>query len=71
MAGGTNLKLKFDTMSGSKTWTFKYAKPSAGSANVKALAQAMITNGSIYDTVPIAIREIKEVTTTENVYDLS
>lgn len=70
MATGTVLKMKFDTIAGSKTWTFKYAKPSAGLANVKALGAAMIANGSIYAYPPVALTEAREVVTTEQVYDL-
>lgn len=70
MASGTVLKMKFDTMAGSKTWTFKYAKPSAGAAAVKALGAAMIANGSIYAHPPVALTEAREVITTESVYDL-
>lgn len=71
MATGTVLKLQFDTMSGSKTWSFKYAKPNAGLQTVKTLAQTMITNGSIYETPPVVCRDIREVTTNETVYDIS
>lgn len=72
MPYSTVLKMKFDTMGGSKTWSFKYAK-SAGSmtlANVKALGQAMITNGSIYQHHPTALTDARIVTTTEDVFDL-
>lgn len=71
MAEGTSLKLKFDTMSGSRTWTFRRAKPSAGLANIKALGQAMIDNGEIYESRPVTLVSAIEVTTSENVYDLS
>ena len=70
MASGTVLKLTFDTMGGSKTWTFKHARPSAGSANVKALGAAMVANGSIYNHPPTALTKAVEVTTSESVYDL-
>lgn len=70
MAEGTSLQLKFETMSGIKTWTFKHAKPSAGRAKIKTLMSGMIENGSIYEYPPIRAYSAKEVTTTENVYDL-
>lgn len=70
MASGTVLKMTFDTLAGQKTWTFKYARPSTSVANVKALGQAMITNGSIYNHQPTALVKALEVTTTESVYDL-
>lgn len=71
MAAGTKLQLQFDTMSGSKTWSFNYASPSTTTQAVKALGTAMITNGSIFSSPPIALRSAKTVTTSENVYDLS
>lgn len=71
MAAGTSLKLKFDTMSGSKTWTYKYANPSATSQQVKALGQAMIDNGSIYQNVPMKLVSAIQVITEETEYDLS
>lgn len=71
MASGTALRVQFETMSGVKTWKFNYAKPSIGSANVKALMQAMISNGSIFENPPIRAYTAKEITTTETEYDLS
>lgn len=71
MASGTKLQLQFETATGSKTWTFNYAKTSAGIQNVKALGAAMIANGSIYEAPPLVLKTAKEVTTTENVYDLN
>lgn len=70
MASGTVLKMTFDTLAGQKTWTFKYARPSAGSASVKALGAAMIANGTIYNHQPTNLVKALEVTTTESVYDL-
>lgn len=70
MAEGTRLQLTFDTMSGSRTWSFNYAKASASTALVKAVGQAMITNGSIFSAPPVKLRSAKTVVTTENVYDL-
>lgn len=72
MASGTKLVLSFYSATGKTlTWTFNYAKPSAGKVNVVALMQAMITNGSIYATPPVEIKSAKEVTTTEQTYDLA
>lgn len=47
-----SLKLKMGTLSGSKTFTFKYADPDVTAQKVQALAQALITNGSIYKYPP-------------------
>lgn len=71
MASGVSLKMKFDTMSGSKTWSYKYADPSATVSQVKALGQAMIENGSIYQNVPMKLVSAIQVVTEENEYDLS
>lgn len=71
MASGTRLQLTFDTMSGSRTWSFNYAKPSATAQVVKAVGQAMIDNGSIFSSPPVKLRSAKTVTTSENVYDLN
>lgn len=70
MASGVALKLKFDTMSGSRTWTYNNANPSASAAQVKAAAQAMIDNGSVYQNVPVKLVSAIQVTTAESVYDI-
>lgn len=71
MASGVSLKLKFDTMRGSKTWTYKHADTSATSQQVKALGQAMIDNGSIYEAVPVKLVSAIQVVTDEIAYDIS
>lgn len=71
MASGVAIKMKFDTMSGSRTWTYNNAKPSATAAQVKAAAQAMIDNGSVYQSVPIKLVSATQVVTEESTYDLS
>lgn len=71
MAAGTKLQMVFETSTGSKTWTFNYAKPGMGVTNVKALGQAMITNGSVYEAPPLLLKSAKEVTTSETEYDLN
>lgn len=71
MASGTAIKMKFDTMRGSKTWTYNNAKASATAEQVKAAAQAMITNGSVYEAVPIKLVSAVQVVTSETAYDLS
>lgn len=52
MAVISTLKIKMGTLSGTKTFSFKYAKNGVTSAQVKALAQALITNGSVYKYPP-------------------
>lgn len=71
MASGVALKMKFGTMRGTKTWTFNNAATAATTQQVKALAQAMIDNGSIYENVPVEVISAIRVTTSESEYDLS
>lgn len=70
MADGVVLKMKFDTMSGSKTWSFKYANPSATATIVKNLATAMIENGSILQYSPVRLADARLVVTSETVYSI-
>ncbi len=70
MASGTSLKLKFDTMSGSKTWTFANAKASTTTQAVKTLGATMIANASLFEFQPVTLREARLVTTTEDAFDL-
>lgn len=71
MASGVALKMKFDTMRGSRTWTYNNANTQATAVQVKALGQAMITNGSIYEAVPVKLVSAVQVTTSEMQYDVS
>lgn len=72
MAEGTKLQLVFQTNeSKNTTMTFNYGKPTATTADVKALMTAITTNGTIFETVPVTPVSAKLITTTETVYDLS
>lgn len=71
MADSTTLKMTFETSTGKKTWSFKYAKPALATQNVKSLGAAMIANGSVYANQPLALTAAKMVTTTEEDYDLT
>ena len=71
MASGVAIKMKFDTMSGSRTWTYNHADSSATVQQVKAAAQAMIDNGSVYQSVPIKLVSAVQVVTSESAYDIS
>ena len=72
MAAGTKLVCTFGTSNGgTEIFTFNYADAGATAANIKALMNAIITNGSIFAKVPTVIRDAKTVTTSEHVYDLS
>ncbi|MBQ7193720.1 MAG: DUF2922 domain-containing protein [Synergistaceae bacterium] len=72
MAEGTKLVLTFETSEDKTTsYTFNYAKPSATTAQVKALMQAMITNTTTLASTLTSAKSAKTVTTTEATYDLS
>lgn len=72
MAEGTKLVLAFETSAGkTMSLTFNYAKPSATSTQIKALMNGIVSNGSIYENVPVAAKSAKSVTTSETIYDLS
>ena len=67
----SKLVLTMTTSDGEKNFSYNYANPSATTANVKAVGQALITHGSIFENVPTEFKAAKIVTTTETVYDLS
>lgn len=72
MAEGTKLQYVFETSEDKNTTiTFKYAKPTATAAQVKALAQALITNTGTLENTLVSVKSAKMVTTTETAYDLS
>ena len=72
MAAGTKLVLGFENSTGnSVSMTYNYAKPSAGLANIKALMAGIIANNIIFANSPVTAVSAKEVTTSENIYDLS
>lgn len=63
MATVNTLKIKMGTLSGVKTFSFKYVKNNITTAHVKALIQALITNGSVYKHSP----QVAESATLEQV----
>ena len=66
------LKLEFyDSNSKAFSQTYNYISPSATTANVKALMNAILSNGSIFATVPEEMKNAVLITTTETTYDLS
>lgn len=58
MAVVTTLKMKMGTLSGVKTFSFKYADPDVSTANIKALGNALIANGAIYKYPPQTIDSV-------------
>ena len=72
MAECTKLVLTFETNEGkTTTMSINYAKPSAEASAVRALMNAIVTNGEIFENIPVTPKSAKTVTTSENVYDLS
>lgn len=67
----TQLKLKFGTLSGDKTFTYNYADDAADVADVQALMQAMITNGAIFKYPPLVASEAWIEQKTITPYDVS
>lgn len=68
------LKLQFNvtpsenSTSTKRTWTFNYISGETTEQDVQAVATAMITNGSIFDTPPLSvITGIIEETSTEQI----
>ena len=71
MASTTNLKLKFGTMYGEKTWTIKYANTNPSAEQIANAMNTMITNGSIYKYPPLTKVSAEIVTTTTQEVDVS
>ena len=72
MAEGTKLELGFlDSNGRNVIFSYNHAKASATAAQVKALMNGIIANGSIFANVPATAKSAKIVTTTEAEYDLS
>lgn len=67
MAAGTKLSITFTTSDGTTTMNFAQADPDAEATDLYAAANAIITNGAIYQKIPTGIKTVKLVTTTENV----
>lgn len=72
MAEGSRLVLTFVNSSGNDVvMTFDYADPSISNSAVKNLMNTIITNGSIYDNVPVTAKSAKMVITSETEYNIS
>lgn len=67
----SKIVITFATDNGDKNFTYNHASTEATSTQVKTFITAMITNGSIFQNVPLSAKAAKIVTTTENEYDLS
>lgn len=56
---------------GKVAYTYKYADPEVTEANVKALVNALITNGSIFAKPPLTALGAELIVTTTTEYDIS
>lgn len=65
MAEGTRIRFVFNTADGTTTHNINYALAEPSSANITTCANAFITNGSMFTKVPISVKEVKVITTTE------
>lgn len=66
------LVIQFATLDGQTiTHSYNYIKSDLGIAYVKALANGIVSNGSIFTKVPAVTTSAKLVTAVEEVYDLS
>ena len=60
-----------DADNANRDFTFNYAKSNASTANIKALANGLITNGSIFEHVPVTAKTAKLVVTNETTIDVT
>ena len=67
----SKLVLEFEGTSGEVKFNYNYANPSASTANIKALVNGIITNGSIFENPPTKAVSAKIVTTTEDIIDIT
>ena len=66
MTESSKLKLVFKNAGGEDVnFTFSSADKNVESSDVRALMNGMITNGTIYTNVPVAISSATMITTTE------
>ncbi len=71
MTNSMKLVLTCDCTDGKEhNFSWKYSKEIPREVDVKALASAMITNGSIFEYVPSVVKSAKVVVTSENNIDI-
>lgn len=71
MAASYRLSMVFNTSSGDKTFSYNYADPEMEASTVKAAANAIIENGSIFENVPTALKSAYITMTEKDYYDIS
>ncbi len=65
------LVLEFAGTGSDVIFTYNYVDTNITTANVKALVNGLITNGSIFENPPVSAKSAKIITTTSTAYDLS
>ena len=73
MAVSSNSKLiiTFTGSNGDAVFSFDYADTDANISDIRDLVNGIITNGSIFQNVPLAFKSAKFVTTETTTIDLS
>ena len=72
MAAGSKLVLTFEAGDGSPfVHVYNYADPEATAADVKALVNGIIANGSIFARIPVTAKSAEIVSMTEKEISLS
>ena len=72
MAVSTKLSLNF-YKADDKTMnlSYKYARQDPSNANIKALMEGIVTNGTIFKKVPVSLKSAQIITTETTEVDLS
>lgn len=60
----------YDSERNTVTMTYNYADEEVTTANVRALVNGIISNGSIFQKVPVSAKSAKLVQTTESEFQL-
>ena len=72
MQESTKLQFNFAKENGnSMSLSINNARQDASNANIKALGEAIVANGAIYENVPVSLRSAQIITTTTSDVDLS
>ncbi len=70
MAATSRLVLEFEGTGSNVTFSYPYADSTTNTAQVKALMNGLIANGSIFENPPLVAKSAKMITTQESSYIL-
>lgn len=70
-SSGKKLQVKFGTPAGPKTWTINYIKNNVSQSDVRTFANAMISNGEIFQNTPLTAISAEIVQTSVTQIDIS